>query len=317
MKEIGGYFGTDSIVNNGGEFYCDLIALNSARNALVYVMKAKRIKKIYIPYFICDCIPLVCEREGFSYEYYHTDKSLRPVFNKTLGQDEFLYIVNFYGQLDNSEIISLKEKYERIIVDNVQSFFQEPVNSVDTLYTCRKFFGVPDGAYLSTDTLLNENLPVDDSSERAGHLDGRIKDGASAHFAEFRKNDDSLDILPLMQMSELTHKMLGRLDYEKIKQIREENFSYLHGKLKESNKLELRLPDGPFSYPYYCENGLEIKKKLAEKKIYVPTLWPNVLCYGDCLEKDYAANILPLPCDQRYGIKDMQKILEELTYFAD
>lgn len=32
-----------------------------------------------------------------------------------------------------------------------------PVENVDTLYICRKFFGVADGAFLYTDSFSNEN----------------------------------------------------------------------------------------------------------------------------------------------------------------
>ena len=47
------------------------------------------------------------------------------------------------------------------------------------------------------------------------------------------------------------------------------------------------------------ENGIEIRKKLAEKKIYLPNLWPNILNENleDTIDYHYAANILPLPCD--------------------
>ena len=41
-------------------------------------------------------------------------------------------------------------------------------------------------------------------------------------------------------------------------------------------------------------------------------LWPNVLEdveYGT-LEYRYATDILPLPCDQRYGMEDMNRIVE-------
>ena len=66
-------------------------------------------------------------------------------------------------------------------------------------------------------------------------------------------------------------------------------------------------------YPFYCENGLAIKKALAKKGIYIPTLWPNVLDFEDCfLEKDYVENILPLPCDQRYRDADMQRLISEV-----
>ena len=61
-------------------------------------------------------------------------------------------------------------------------------------------------------------------------------------------------------------------------------------------------------------NGIEIKKLLAQKKIYIPTLWPNVLTNTPegSIEHNYAKNILPLPCDQRYGIDDMKCLVKEI-----
>lgn len=312
MNEIGGYFGLDNLICSGGEYYKNLFALNTARNALVYLVRAKRIKKLYIPYLLCDSVSLVCDREGFSYEYYHTDENFMPVFDKQLGYSEYLYVVNLYGQISNDGLMGLQKRYERIIVDNIHAFFQKPVDGIDTIYSCRKFFGVPDGAYLATDCRLNKELPTDNSSNRTSHIYGRIRDGATAHYAEFKANDASFKQLPLMKMSELTHELLAVLDYEKIKRIREENYAYLHSSLGSINRLKLRLPEGPYAYPFYCENGMEVKKKLAEQKIYVPTLWPNVLNLDGAIERDYAENILPLPCDQRYRVEEMRFVIDEV-----
>ncbi|MDO4218976.1 MAG: hypothetical protein Q4C78_03180 [Synergistaceae bacterium] len=141
MKEIGGYFELDRLTSDKGEYYKDLIALNTARNASVYLVKVKGIKKIYIPYFLCDSISLVCDREKIVYEYYHVDESFQPVFAKALNDDEYLYIVNFYEQLSNERILVLvlKNKCERIIVDNTHAFFQQSTEGIDTIfYSCHK-----------------------------------------------------------------------------------------------------------------------------------------------------------------------------------
>lgn len=312
MKEIGGYFGLEQLNKNSGEYYSDVIALNTARNSLIYLAKARKIKKVYLPYYLCESVAGACRREGIAFDFYHTDECFKPIFDKVLEDGEYLYVVNIYGQISNADAKALAEKHGRIILDNTHGFFQKPVEGIDTIYCCRKFFGVPDGAYLSTECRLEEELPTDNSADRTGHIYGRIKDGASAHYAEFKANDEKFIELPLMKMSELTHEMLSVIDYDRAKQIREENFAFLHSKLGGKNKLELRVPEGPYAYPMYCENGMELKKKLAARKIYVATLWPNVLEMDDCLEKDYAENILPLPCDQRYNTEDMETVISEL-----
>ena len=309
MKEIGGYLELEQLVSN--EYYPNLIALNTARNALVYLLKARKIQKVYLPYFLCDSVSKICQREGYAYEYYAVKHDFTPDFEKTLAVGEYLYIVNYYGQITNETIVLFKEKYKNIIIDNVQAFFQPPVEGVDTLYSCRKFFGVPDGAYLSTDCMLCDTLKTDVSANRLKHLLGRLECGsASDYYSDFQENDESFSTVELKYMSKLTHNLLGAVDYEKVKRQRENNFQFLHQNLKEHNKLTLNIPIGAYAYPFYCENGADLRNKLVEKRIYVPTLWPNVLHSIDRLAAEYAKNILPLPVDQRYDEKDLERVID-------
>jgi len=314
MKEIGGYFGLEPLISN--EYYSDLIAVNTARNGLLYLLRMKKIKKLYIPYFLCDSISSVCTRERCAYEYYNVTEDFYPIFDKKLDADEYLYVVNYYGQISNERIELLKRTYINIIFDNVQAFFQQPVNDIDTLYSCRKFFGVPDGAYVSTDAALIEPLPTDCSMNRMKHILGRFeKDCGSDFYNDFRENDDSFAVLPLCAMSKLTHNLLGAINYRAIKAKREENFLYLDEQLGSLNRLKLRMPEGPYAYPFFCQNGTAIRKRMAEQKIYIPTLWPEVIHLGQVLEQDFAENILPLPCDQRYGKEDMERVVIALLQY--
>lgn len=312
MREIGGYFQLDQLIDK--PYHENLVELNTGRNSLLYLVEAKKISKVYLPYFLCNSMSDMLGKYGINFEYYHIGKDFLPVFEEKLKEDEYLYIVNYYGQITNDEIRKFKEEYKNIILDNTQSFFQKPVLNIDTIYSCRKYFGVPDGAYLSTDVALDEILEEDQSSSRMKHILGRFEGQASDYYNEFNKNDDAFKELPIKRMSKLTRNILGAIDYQKVIDTRNRNFKYLHDCLGSSNVLEIKLPHGPFAYQYYVENGIEIRKKLAEKKIYIPTLWPNVLKENleDSIEYDYAANILPLPCDQRYAVEDMERLIEVL-----
>jgi hypothetical protein len=315
MKEIGGYFGLEQLVSN--EYYSDLISFNNGRNALLYLLKAKNIKKLYIPYYLCNSVSDMCSRNDYKFEYYNIDDEFMPVFNRLLNNDEYLYIVNYYGQLTDEKVIDLKRQYLQIILDNIQAFFQKPVAGIDTIYSCRKFFGVPDGGYLSTHTRRNEELEIDVSRDRMTHILGRYEGAALDYYSYFQNNDASFKIEPLKYMSKLTHNILGAIDYERVRKIRNENYAYLDSELGGQNKLNLIASDGAFAYPFYVENGIDIRKALAQKKIYIPTLWPNVLADTpeDWIEHDYAVNILPLPCDQRYGIEDMKYLVVSLKKY--
>lgn len=310
MKEIGGYLGLEKF--SGREYHSDLIAINSARNALLYIVKAKKINKLYIPYYLCDSVECACKREGIALEYYHIDRDFLPKFDRVLGQNEYLYIVNYYGQLDKRIVRDYKKRFSNIILDNVQAFFEKPIEGIDTVYSCRKFFGVPDGAYVSTDVVLNEPLDIDVSMERMRHVLGRFEVNARDYFSDFRQSDKQLEEIGLRKMSKLTHNILSAIDYDAVKQARETNFEYLQNRLGHKNMFNLKKVIAPYAYPFYCTNGPRVRKDLADKDIFVATLWPNVVDTGDPVEKDYAENILPLPCDQRYGEDDMKRIVDSI-----
>ena len=158
MREIGGYIEFEHY--NRPMLHGDAIALNSGRNCLVYLIRARKIKKIKLPYFLCDSVRNVCDKENVQITYYRIDSLFQPK-NICIEDDEWLYVVNYYGQFSEEKIKILKSKYERVLVDNAQAYFQMPVDGVDTLYTCRKYFGVSDGAFLYADSVLNEELEID------------------------------------------------------------------------------------------------------------------------------------------------------------
>ena len=71
-------------------------------------------------------------------------------------------------------------------------------------------------------------------------------------------------------------------------------------------------PDGPFAFPLHAKGGLALRKDLAARNIFVPTYWKNVLeeMPESSAEYGFAADILPLPCDQRYTPEDMNRMAD-------
>lgn len=309
MREIGGYIELDTY--HLPMLHEHAIALNCGRNALAYVLRAKKIKKLKIPYFLCDSVCNVCKRENVDVLYYHIGIDFQPV-DLCLNDDEWLYLVNYYGQLSNEEIVKYVQEYKRVIVDQAQSYFQMPIEGVDTIYTCRKWFGVADGAFLYTNVMLDEELPQDESFDRMRFLLGRYERSANEFYDEYRFNNKFFADEPIKRMSKLTMNLLRGIDYENIKKIREENCHYLHNVLGDKNILTIRPTS--FMYPFMIENGREIRKVLQQKKIYIPTLWPSVFEYTARLDNEYkmAENVLPLPVDQRYNNEDMRYICQEV-----
>lgn len=306
MKVYGGYLSIDIKKNN--EYYQSFHCFNTASNALVYFAKTKKISKVLLPYFLCESVFKSLARNNIKYDFYNINDKFEPLYNKKINNNEYIYIINYYGKLSNVDIEKYKKKYKRIIIDNVQSFFQKPVKKVPTIYSCRKYFGVPDGAYLFADNIKKPKLEQDNSSERYKHIIGRLDGNASDYYYFFKENENKLTNEKCKCMSSSTHTLLSNIDYKNVIKQRNVNYKELSSKLDNFNNLIIRKQTGPYCYPLYIKNGNKIRKELIKKKIYVPILWPNVLELNDCVEKEYAENILPLPCDQRYNDKDMKYI---------
>lgn len=311
MQAIGGYFSLE--LPKGSEYHINAIRLNTGRNCLEYILRARGYKKVYLPYYTCEVILEPFKKLGVSYEFYHVDINLEIPDYFSLTGDEALLYTNYFG-LKQRYVEHLAEKNgKRLIVDNTQAFYAKPIEGIDTFYTCRKFFGVPDGAYLYTDNVLDDEFEQDKSYDRFTHLLKRIDISAEEGFADFRKNDNVLDNQPIRMMSQLTLRMMQGIDYDAIANQRRENFKSLHAALNSSNDLHLELADDavPMVYPYLTPiKGL--RERLIENKVFVARYWPNVL---DLTTKDGIENLLtyqmqPLPIDQRYGAEEIKRIID-------
>ncbi len=315
VKEIGGYLELDRYGQN--MLHEDAAALNCGRNCLAYLIRAKRIKRIALPLFMCSSVREICLREGVEIRHYCIDEKFRPT-DVTLSDGEWLYLVNYYGQLPAEDIGGYQKKYKRIIVDNAQAYFDSPLSDVDTLYTCRKFFGVADGAFLYTDSALDCELEQDESYGRMEFILGRYERTASEFYGLYVKNNELFDTEPIKRMSPLTLNLLHGIDYGSVKEKRTQNYRYLYKRLECVNELQLRKIEGAFAYPLLLKHGAEVRKKLIQERIYIPMLWPNVLDDAEqgSMEYRYAEHILPLPCDQRYGEAEMRRICELVCRLA-
>lgn len=309
MEAIGGYFSLE--LPKREAYHSRALALNTGRNCLEYILRARGYKKVYIPYYTCNVVLEPFHKLGVPFEYYHIDIHFEIRDRFTLNEGEALLYTNYYG-LKQRYVEQLAEKVgSRLIVDNTQAFYAKPIAGIDTFYTCRKFFGVPDGAYLYTDKLLDEELEQDQSYERMLSLTKRIDLSPEAGYQDFRDTSKALVGQPIKRMSKLTQRMMQGIDYEAVAQKRRANYQLLHETLGKENNIELPLEDDavPMVYPYLVPvKGL--REKLIENKIFVARYWPSVLeCTGpEDIDYLLAFQMQPLPIDQRYGEDEMKEI---------
>lgn len=313
VKALGGYFELQLPSNE--EYYTSMVKLNTGRNAFEYLLRVNRYSAVYIPYFTCEVMLEPLKKLKIPYHFYTINENLEPVLDFEIGETECLLYTNYFGiKQDAVEALSLQ--IPRLIIDNSQAFFSTPLTDIDTFYSCRKFFGVADGAYLQTKKQASVKLERDISSDRMSHLlrsiDLSIEDG----YKQFIENNVVLENNPIRTMSKLTEKILQSIDYNACRLKRNANFQFLHQKLGSNNKLNINLgvAEAPLCYPLLVDKE-NVKSRLISKRIFIPTYWPNVFHWASEKMFEYylAKNILPLPIDHRYDENDMQRLVNYVS----
>lgn len=311
-SSIGGYFELELPVRV--EYHNNALRLNTGRNAFEYVLRAKRYKKVYLPYYTCDAMFEPINKLGLDYEFYSIDSNFVPIFNYSNVQENEVFVYNNYLGICDLQTREVAAQCKNLIIDNSQAFYSKPINGVDTFYSPRKFFGLPDGAYLYTDKLLDYILERDISYKRCEHLLSRIDTGAETHFHTYKENSKDLSNQPIMEMSNLTKRLLASIDYNTIAQKRRQNFDFLHNKLGDKNILKfiISATEVPMVYPLFVDNGPLLKQKLIANKIYIATYWPNVFEWAELnsFENELAKNLIAIPVDQRYSIDVLSRLLD-------
>lgn len=308
-KAIGGYHELE--LWKGEHFHKKALRLNTARNCFEYVLRARGYRKVYIPYYTCEVMLEPINKLGISYEFYNINEDFEPIQNIQLCDREAFLYTNYFG-IKQLCVEKLAQIYgNRLIIDNAQAFFAKPLDGIDTFYSCRKFFGVPDGAYLYTDCFLATRFEQDHSYTRISHLLKRIDLSAEDGYKDFQQAEDLLCNQSILTMSKFTELLLSSINYSNIAHKRRANYEILR---KSLGGKELLDDDVPMVFPYLANDGQSLRKNLIQNKIFVAKYWPNVEEWvgENALETWMANNILPLPIDQRYGVEDMQRIINTI-----
>lgn len=319
MSAIGGYFGLEPKSTEKQHLpHNYMYKVNSGRNASALALQSMNCSKIHIPYYTCDVISKMLTENGIEYEYYWINEDLSPRIND-IPEDETVLITNYFGICDKIVNATMSSRIN-LVLDNAQAFFHIPISDVDTAYSPRKFFGLPDGGYLRTNRSIDiRQLQKDYSESRMSHLILRNEKDAEVGYSNFLINDAQLSGQPIKVMSDMTNYLMQHIDIEKVKKIRRENFAFLENEIGSRNEMVYGADDNstPMVYPFLTTKGSEIKQALIRERIYIPTYWPEVLndVPNDSVECHLVNNLLALPIDQRYSLKEMRIIVNSLNKY--
>jgi hypothetical protein len=317
-KAIGGYPSLELPFSKMGRNQATA-QTNSARSAIKIILKSVNAKKIWLPAYTCDAVVNAINSLDIAFEYYE----ISPTFDVNtiihLRRDEYILIVDYFGISSASVMRNLNRfGHKNTIVDCSQAYFSKHAGALATIWSPRKFFGLPDGGLLySDDTRIKQPTTRDDTSQtRMSHLISRLTDSPEKGYHKYLEAEQTIAKSPIMGMSKLTERLLNSIDYEPAKLARADNAEYLHKLLGKYNQLNLSFDPtiAPLCYPLLPNVNTIDRSELIKNRVFSPCYWPEVLTRvkEGSFEWDLVTKGLFLPCDQRYTKHDMDRIFQLL-----
>ena len=349
--EIGGFFPYSSLQeeeNNYLERMCpgadDILHLMSGRCAIYFclrdIMLTDKKRVAYLPAYTCETVSGCFVKAGYEIYYYDFDQNLTPKFDENLiPKISFLMICGYYGfsTFDTDFVKKCRKNNVVVMQDTTHTAFSPAYPETDYVaVSLRKWMGVISGGLaIKRKGMFNVSpIPADEV-----HLDIRRtalgkrekyeltddeslnKESADAFWkAEFMLreifdiqtgDDDSLQAILHYPIDDSIEK-------------RRENFAYLLKNLPENPAVRpifTELPDSvcPMFFPFLADDREALMKHLADNHIPPKVYWPvppfiEIENYPGA--RYIYSHVMSISCDQRFGITDMQRVVEVFKDFA-
>lgn len=311
---IGGYFALEREVGMGLDWIKDATGYQSARSATAAVLTALQPTTVWVPNFICGAINDTLRSIHANVRHYALTESLDVPGTVELASTDLLICIDYFG-INGPAVHRAIDHFGvgRVLVDASQSLFFNHQPGCTTVYSPRKFVGVPDGGLLRTSLQLapRRTAAEADSVTRSQHLLYRLADLTDVGYTKFQEAEASLSGCEPVAMSQITKAMLMSINAEKVATMRVHNYQRLANLLRASGFDVPLLPSHavPLCCPVRCDEAIRIRNELAARCIFTPTYWADAIIPED----DYAAlrmrdRTVYLPCDQRYGEPELLRL---------
>ena len=320
-EAIGGYFGLDESSRSptAPRWMGAALHYQSARAAFLALLTNELPAAVWLPEYICHEMVETVRAADIVVKFYpNLDEFTVP--DLKLDTSEWLVCVNYFGTHGKSVADALARLPARqIVVDHAHAYFSPPAASLATIYSPRKFFGVPDGGHLVTTANVSPPLVQDEGSQgRSQHLYMRATVGPENGYGAYQAAERSLIGLTPMRMSDQTETRLSQLDMTAMALTRRRNFDCLQSLIGDRYPAHKNMApdDVPLCYP--IRNGsVRLREFLISKRVYVANYWPQLQYLHGAASPavSIARSLVPLPIDHRYGLEEIARLASILASY--
>lgn len=318
MTAIGGY-NQISIPELETQLHPGAYRFQSARAALYAYIKAENIRVLYVPNYMCDSLFPALEALSVEVEFYSINESLLPQndFSKSLPKDNKVLLVNYFGLLTEQIKPLVKNQPDLFVIDNSQALFSDHIEGATSIYSPRKFLGIPDGGFLKTNSKITVPETCFDSSPYISHLLLRAAGNVSEGYIKFQNAEYALDDFIPKQMSVISSYLIKTTDLNNIAEKRRENYSFLQSQFSEINKLDFPIYEQiPLCYPLKVMLPVgDVCSELAKLSIFLPRYWQSK--HNGVVGKEMFEKTLFLPIDERLRKQDLELLVNTVATALD
>jgi len=310
---IGGY-NQLPLTNLNTVLHAEAYCFQSARAALYAYLNETKVKVIYLPNYICDSIIPAIKSLHIQIEFYEINAKLEPEINiNNLDKSNSkILIINYFGLLDEKINKMTALEAELFIIDNSQALFCEHIEGTTSIYSPRKFLGIPDGGYLFTSKNIAMPTEYFDASKNSGHLLLRAAGFVQEGYTRFLEAEQALDSFAPKKMSVISEYIIKCTDIKSIKEKRRSNYKVLNNMFKSQNQLQVSLTQKvPLCYPLKLNFDVDnLCRELISNGIYLPRYWRSE--YSGETGKNMFNKTLFLPVDERLRGCDMDTLIDAI-----
>lgn len=312
-RAIGGYFGLppEAVDAAAPPWPGSAHRFQSARSAMASVLQASGARRAWVPHFICGVVDDALAWAGVQAQPYPLGSDYGVPDGLAIGESDWVLCVDYFGQSAGAcDRAIARFGAHRVLVDASQALFHAAKPGATTVYSPRKFAGLPDGGLLVTPHDIAPPLPADEaaSAHRRRHLVSRAGGDVATGYRQFQEAEASLNDCTPRAMSAATARAAAGIDWAGIAVRRRNNYSGLADALGAAGiAVPALAPDAvPLCCLVPCPDAVALRPKLASEGVFTAMYWPDArVPDSDPVGLALREQTLYLPCDQRYDLADM------------
>lgn len=327
QRIVGGMFGFEEMPSPGCSpppFLKDQdVLLADARSGISLVVEQLSPARVWVPSYLCWSV--LAPIPGGKVRFYQVGYDLEITSQEWLSRvqrGDLVLLIDYFGfPCDASCAAKAKERGAWVLEDASQALLSEVCGRAGdfVVFSPRKFVGVPDGGVVT----VNCDMEFGEVSLESPPTDWWLRalsacilrrefdvHGGDRRWYELSRRTNAEGPIGHYAMSELSRMLLLRgFDYAQIIRRRVRNYQLL-ADLLGGIALFPELPPGvvPLGFPIRVRRRDDVRQALFEHQIYPPVHWSVEKIVPDCFADSHrlSAEIMTLPCDQRYDDGDME-----------